>query len=275
MIKIDLSGKTVLITGGTQGIGLAAALKFAESGAKLFLTYKWGSADEGELYERFDRIGEQRPTLIQADVSVDADTDALLEQLGEETDGVDVFISNVGVALRTLELQDYKKQSLFKSLEYSTWPLIEYTRRIEGRFGRFPRHIVGISSDGPDHFYTGYDFVAASKALLEFFARYLSARLFKEGSRVNVIRFGTVRTDSFNMIFGEDFFRFMREEGMSDEMMLKLEDCGNTIVALCSGLLDAINGQIISVDLGLPFQDNSMMRYLRGKDDLEQVPPDS
>jgi NAD(P)-dependent dehydrogenase (short-subunit alcohol dehydrogenase family) len=267
-IEIDLSSKTVLITGGTQGIGLAAAMKFAQAGAKLFLTYKWGSADEEELLEGFEALGAQRPVLIQADVSVDEDTDALLGEIARHTDGIDIFVSNVGVALRTLELQDYKKQSLFKTLEYSTWPLIEYTRRIEQRFGRYPRYIVGISSDGPDHFYRGYDFVAASKALLEFFARYLGARLLREGSRVNIIRFGTVKTESFDLIFGKDFFDFMRGEGLDEQLMLSPQECGNAVLALCSGLMDAVNGQIISVDFGLPFQDNSMMRYLRGKDGL-------
>jgi NAD(P)-dependent dehydrogenase (short-subunit alcohol dehydrogenase family) len=269
MIQIDLSDKVVLITGGTQGIGLATALKFGEAGARLFLTYKWGSADEDELFSRFEEVGAQKPNLIQADASVEEDTRRLLEEVAESADGIDVFISNVGVALRTLELEDYKKQSLFKTLEYSTWPLIEYTRFIEARFGSFPRHIVGISSDGPDHYYRGYDFVAASKALLELFARYLSARLFREGSRVNVLRFGTVSTESFDLIFGKDFFDFMKNEGADKRMVLSPDDCGAAVLALCSGLLDAVNGQIISVDHGLPFQDNSMMRYLDRRKGLQ------
>ncbi len=262
MITIDLNGKVALVTGGTRGIGLAAALKLAEAGAAVYLTYKWGSADEHELYREFERVGGQRPNLVRADVSVDADTGALMEEIARTADGVDIYVSNVGVALRTLELSDYKKQSLFKTIEYSSWPLVEYTRKIEERFGRFPRHIVGISSDGPDHFYAGYDFVAASKALLELFARYLSARLFEEGSRVNVLRFGTVPTDSFDLIFGRRFFDFLKAEGVPERMILTPERCGSAVLALCSGLMDAVNGQIISVDYGLPFKDNAMMRFL-------------
>jgi len=262
MITIDLNGKVALVTGGTRGIGLAAALKLAEAGAAVYLTYKWGSADEHELYRQFERVEGARPHLIQADVSVDADTDVLMEEIARTADGIDIYVSNVGVALRTLELSDYKKQSLFKTIEYSSWPLVEYTRKIEERFGRFPRHIVGISSDGPDHFYAGYDFVAASKALLELFARYLSARLFEEGSRVNVLRFGTVPTDSFNQIFGRRFFDFLKAEGVPERMILTPDRCGSAVLALCSGLMDAVNGQIISVDYGLPFKDNAMMRFL-------------
>ena len=47
-------------------------------------------------------------------------------------------------------------------------------------------------------------------------------------------------------------------------MILTPEECGKAVLALCSGLLDAVNGQIISVDYGLPFRDNAMGRYLVG-----------
>jgi NAD(P)-dependent dehydrogenase (short-subunit alcohol dehydrogenase family) len=265
MITIDMTGKSVLVTGGTKGIGKAAALKLGSAGARTYLTYKWGSADRSALEEEFVRAGAPRPCLIEADVSVDEHTDRLLEEIAAHEKRIDVFVSNVGFAQRTMNLDDYKKRSLFKTLEYSTWPLIEYTRKIHARFGSYPRHIVGISSDGPDHFYQGYDFVAASKALLELFGKYLSMHLFEQGSRVNVIRFGMVDTESFGMIFGPEFFDWLRESGLPGEMILKPEVCGDAVFALCSGLLDAVNGQVITVDNGLPLRDNSMMRYLASR----------
>jgi NAD(P)-dependent dehydrogenase (short-subunit alcohol dehydrogenase family) len=262
MITIDLSGKTALITGGTKGIGLATALQFGEAGAKVYLTYKWGSVEESVIADRFAQVGAEPPVQIQADVSVEEDTDNLMAEISKQSSSVDYFISNVGFALRTTSLDDYKKRSLFKTLEYSTWPLIAYTRKIKKTFGSYPRHVVGISSDGPDHFYRGYDYVAASKALLEFFGKYLSIHLFEEGSTVNIIRFGTVKTESFSAIFGEEFFDYLKANGVPEEMILSPRQCGKAVFALCSGLLDAVNGQIISVDNGLPFMDNTMMRYI-------------
>ncbi|MGA2613906.1 MAG: SDR family oxidoreductase [Spirochaetia bacterium] len=262
MVAVDLRGKTALITGGTRGIGLASALALAEAGAQVFLTYKWGSAGLDEVAELFTRAGALRPGFFQADASVEEDTDRLMAELAGTAQKIDVFISNVSFALRTNSLEDYRKRSLFKTLEYSTWPLVDYTRRIKARFGSYPRYILGISSDGPDHYYRGYDFVAASKALMEFFSRYLAAHLFPEGSRVNVLRFGTVDTESFRAVFGQQFFSWMRENGVPAEAILTPKECGKAVLAMCSGLMDAINGQIISVDYGLPFKDNSMMRYL-------------
>lgn len=261
MLTIDLGEKSVLITGGTKGIGLATAEQFARAGARCYLTYKWGSADRGALLERFETLGAVKPVLLEADVSRDEDTDRMLDEIAGRERRLDIFISNVGFAQRTLKLEEYKKKTLFKSLEYSTWPLIEYARKIKARFGAYPRHLVGISSDGPDHFYPGYDFVAASKALLEFFAKYLSVHLFEEGSRVNVVRFGTVRTESFDMIFGDEFFDFLKAQGVSEAMLLTPEACGRTVLGLCSGLLDAVNGQIITADYGVSLRDNVMMRY--------------
>jgi NAD(P)-dependent dehydrogenase (short-subunit alcohol dehydrogenase family) len=265
MVSIDLSGTTALITGGTKGIGLASAIELGKAGVKCFLTYKWGSADETELKKQFSNEGAPEPVFMQADVSVSEDTDKVMDCIAAEVDKVDIFMSNVGFAQRTMSLDDYKKRSLYKTFDYSSWPLIDYTQKMKKKFGVYPRKILAISSDGPDHFYQGYDFVAASKALLEFFSKYMSVHLFSEGCRVNVIRFGTVRTESFDAIFGNEFFDFIKENGLSEDMILEPVDCAKTVLAFCSGLLNAVNGQIINVDYGLPYQDNSMMKYLLHK----------
>ena len=261
MITIDFSGKSVLITGGTRGIGLACALEFGRAGARTYLTYKWGQDDYTDLFAVFETAGAPKPVLIQADVSVDEDTVRVMDEIAKTEKRVDIFISNVGFAQRTMNLDEYKKRSLFKTLEYSTWPLIGYTQAIKKTFGSYPARIVGISSDGPSHFYRGYDFVAASKALLEHFARYMSIHLFDEGSRVNVVRFGSVKTESFSAIFGEAFFDYLKKNGIPEDMLLVPEECARSVFALCSGYMDAINGQIITVDKGMPFRDNLMMRY--------------
>jgi NAD(P)-dependent dehydrogenase (short-subunit alcohol dehydrogenase family) len=265
MAIIDLTNKCALITGGTKGIGLACALQLAEAGAQLYLTHRWGSADLDQIYRLFENSGALKPGIIEADVSIDGDTDRLLSEISRNHDKIDIFISNASIAQLTMNLEEYKKRSFFKTLEYSSWPLVEYTRRIGAFFGHFPAYIIGISSLGPDQFYTGYDFVAASKALLEIFARYLSVHLFEKGSRVNVIRFGPVKTESFDLVFGNDFFDFIKEKGFLDDVILSYKDCGKAVLALCSGLMDAMNGQIITIDNGIVFRDNIIMQYLEAK----------
>ena len=99
--------------------------------------------------------------------SDDDQTTALLEAIRARHASVDAFISNVAFALVVDGLEGYSKRALFKGIEYSAWPLVEYPRRIKAVFGRYPRYIVGLSSSGPDVYCHNYDFVAAGKALAE------------------------------------------------------------------------------------------------------------
>lgn len=268
MISIELEGKVALITGGTGGIGLASALELGRAGAQTILTYRWGSTAEEEIHQRFKEAGAALPLILEADVSREEDTVRLLEDVKNHHKGIDIFISNVGFALKAQHLDDYRKKSLYKTFDYSTWPMIDYVRRIKKIFGQYPQTVLGISSDGPDHYYRGYDYVAASKALLEFFTRYLAVHLFDAGSRVNTIRFGCVRTPSFEAIFGDEYFDWMKEhKGVPEEAILKPADCGKVVLALCSGLMNPLNGQIINADMGLPFRDNSMMDYMNSRSD--------
>jgi NAD(P)-dependent dehydrogenase (short-subunit alcohol dehydrogenase family) len=271
MVGIDLSGASALVTGGTQGIGKAAALELSRAGAKVYVTYKWGTVDETSLSDEFEDYSGARPTILNADVSVDEDTTRLLAEIRETTDQLDIFISNVGFAAKVETLDDYSKRSLFKTFEYSSWPLVEYSRRIKDVFGAYPKRVIAISSDGPDHYYRGYDYVSAAKALLEHFARYLAVHLQPHGSMVNVIRFGTVKTPSFDAIFGNEFFEFVQGEGLDVDLILTPEACGKSILGLASGLFDAMNGQVLTVDYGLPFQDNLMMRFQKWKESAEHT----
>ena len=69
----DLTSETVLITGGTMGIGLACGLAFAARGAKCVLTYKWGTADDEAVLARFGDAGRE-PDIVRADVANADDT---------------------------------------------------------------------------------------------------------------------------------------------------------------------------------------------------------
>ena len=263
----DLRGKAVLITGGTMGIGLATGLAFARQGAVCTLTHKWGTADEAEVRRLFAQEDLQPPRIIQADVSRDEDTVTVLEEMKQRHDRVEAFISNVSVALVVQGLEDYSKRSLFKSIEYSAWPLFAYPQKIKEVFGHYPRYVVGLSSAGPDHYYQNYDFVAASKALMETLCRYLNYRLFDQDVRINVVRSRLVRTESLRATFGRDFEEFAERFNMRRQF-ITVEEVANAVLALCSGLLDGVSGQVLMVDRGTTFFDN-LMRLYHERDQLQ------
>jgi NAD(P)-dependent dehydrogenase (short-subunit alcohol dehydrogenase family) len=263
----DFHGKNVLVTGGTKGIGLATGLAFGQRGARVVLTHRWGTASEDDVRAAFDKLGAPPPLICEADVSHHEDTVALLERIGRELGPLDVFVSNASMALVVKGLDDYDKRALFRSIEYSAWPLYEYTKEAKRILGRYPRYVIGLSSGGPDHFYKNYDFVASSKAVLETLCRYMSYRLAKENVRVNVVRSRLVSTESLRATFGSDFEEFVKKFNMAHQFITP-EEVANTIVALSSGLMDGVSGQVLMVDRGTTFSDN-LMRLYEERDDLE------
>lgn len=265
-MKIDLRNKVALVTGGTMGIGLASAMKFAQAGAQTILTHRWGSADEEEIIRQFKQLDALPPVILEADVTNDEDTMQLLQYLEEQMqiDGVDIFVSNVAFAQRIDSFEDYTRRGLAKSIDYTAWPMWDYTKKIEEKFGRYPKYIIGLSSDGPDSFFAYYDFVAMAKAVLETMCRYMNYRLAAEGVRVNIVRSRMVPTASFDATFGEPFAKLVEELHFED-CYVSPDDVASVVFSLASGLLDAIGGQVIMADHGFSFHDSLMGTYARSE----------
>jgi NAD(P)-dependent dehydrogenase (short-subunit alcohol dehydrogenase family) len=270
MPLVDYRGKAVLITGGTMGIGLATGLAFARQGARVTLTYKWGSADHDAVRRQFVDAGLPEPRLLEADAGQPDDTAALLETMKAEHDSIEAFVSNVSNALIVKGVEDYQLRSLHRGVDYSAWPFFAYPKAIKETFGRYPRYVIGLSSGGPDYFYKNYDFVAASKALMETLCRYLNYRLQSDDVRFNVVRSRLVRTESLRATFGSEFEAFAERFNMKSQF-IACEEVANAILALSSGLMDAYSGQVLMVDRGTTFCDN-LMRMYNEQDQLD-IPP--
>jgi NAD(P)-dependent dehydrogenase (short-subunit alcohol dehydrogenase family) len=265
MIPVDLGGKAVIVTGGTRGLGKAAGMEFARAGAAVFLTHRWGSVGEEELGAEFAAAGLPRPHVVESDASDPRAARDLLGLVKERAGRLDVLVSNVAFAKLVGDLADLKKSSLDLSLSYSAWPVVEYLHAAREVLGRCPRYVIGVSSDGPDVCHPGYELAGTSKAVLETLVRYLALRLRPESVRVNAVRPGLLDTQSSRATAGDAAIDAIRQRAPG--VVQDPRGVARACLALCSGLMDAVTGQVLVVDEGWSLVDP--LSFLTGA----SVPP--
>jgi enoyl-[acyl-carrier-protein] reductase (NADH) len=158
-------------------------------------------------------------------------------------------ISNVAFAKPVADMHDLKRSSFELALRYSTWPIIDLLQAAREFSAAYPRYAVAISTDGGDVCHPGYDMVGVAKAALEALCRYLALRLRPEGVRVNVLRPGFMDTASARAIFGDAVLDTPIPR--RDDLMIDPHAVARACVALCSGWMDGVSGQVIGVDEGV------------------------
>jgi enoyl-[acyl-carrier-protein] reductase (NADH) len=202
--------------------------------------------DEQELREEFQRENVPEPHIMESDASDPGATRELMQEFRRQTPRLSAIISNVVFAKSVMGMEDLKRSSLEISLRYSTWPIVDLLQTARETFGAYPRYAVAISTDGGCVCHPGYDMAGVAKAALETLCRYLALRLRPEGVRVNAVRPGFVDTESARAIFGDHVLETPLPR--RDDLMLDPRAVGRACVALCSGWMDSVSGQVIGID---------------------------
>ena len=242
----------VLVTGGTSGIGLAIAKAYAIQNYDVVVTCNQENKNEDKLSKLFSGENLILPLIVKSDVSVDNDVIDLMEIIKANTGEIDVFISCANNECPVRSIDDYIEEDFLNSLDSSTWPLVNIPKQMKKILGRYPRYVIGLSSDVTDRFMPDYDFLAANKHIMEILVRYLNHHFYSEGTIFNIIRTqpilaGVLTADQNRNIAGNP------EKYDLEALALTPDEFAKTVVMLTSGLMDSIRGQTINADRGFSF----------------------
>ena len=193
-LKGTVGGKVVLVTGGSSGIGLAAAHKFAEAGAITIICGR----DQDKLDEACKEAKAKGYKFIAypADIADMADCDRFIAQLVKDHGGVDFLINNAGRSIRRAIEASYDRFHDFeRTMQLNYFGCLRVTMGLlPGMAEKRKGHVVNISSIGVLTNAPRFSAYVASKAALDAWTRCASSEFADRGITFTTINMPLVRT---------------------------------------------------------------------------------
>ncbi|KQO23985.1 short-chain dehydrogenase [Acidovorax sp. Leaf76] len=193
-LKGTVGGKVVLVTGGSSGIGLAAAHKFAEAGATTVICGR----DQDKLDEACAEARAKGYEFIAyaADIADMADCDRFVQLLIDKHGGVDFLINNAGRSIRRAIESSYDRfHDYERTMQLNYFGCLRVTMGfLPGMVARRKGHVVNISSIGVLTNAPRFSAYVASKAALDAWTRCASSEFADQGITFTTINMPLVRT---------------------------------------------------------------------------------
>ena len=253
MIMGFMKGKRVLIVGlaSNRSIAWGIAQAMHREGAELAFTFQ-----NEKLQSRVEEMAAECNTTItlECDVSHDQHIDNVFVELGKHWDGLDCIVHSVAFAPRDALNGDYIEATTRDNFRiahdissYSFTALAKAGRSMmAGRNGS----LLTLTYLGAERAIPNYNVMGVAKASLEANVRYMAVALGAEGTRVNAISAGPIRTLAAS---GINDFKAMLNKA-ADTAPLKrnvtIEEVGNVAAFMCSDLASGVTGEITYVDCG-------------------------
>jgi enoyl-[acyl-carrier protein] reductase III len=240
---MTFEGASVLVTGGSRGIGKAIAVRFAELGAaKIAVGYLRNDRAAEETAEELRKLGVE-PALVRGNVS----SERVARQVAE-LGRLDVVVHNAATGVIRPALEVEQKHWEW-TLSANAWALIALAQAAVPAMEP-GASIVGISSLGSTRVLENYILVGTSKAALESIVRYLAVELAPRGIRVNAVSAGVVETDALDHFPNrEEMLRAARERTPAGRMV-EPRDVADAVCFLCSAQAEMVQGHTLIVDGG-------------------------
>ena len=248
---MDLTNKTALVTGGSQGIGKAVCLKLAQLGANIAINYiDFGNNKTiaEETQKEIEALGV-KAMIVSADVSSFEDTENMFAEVMKEFGRIDILVNNAGITKDNLMMR--MKEADFDAVINvnlkGTWNCMKHVTRImmKQKYGKIisMASVVGVMGNAGQVNYS------ASKAGVIGMTMSLAKELASRGINVNAVAPGFIQTDMTAVL--SDEVKADLAKNIPLGTLGTVEDVANTVAFLASDESKYITGQVIHVDGGM------------------------
>ena len=249
-MDLGLRGKVVVLTGGSAGIGQAAARLFGEEGAKIVIASRTQESLDGVARDVRQATGAEIEPMA-CDIRDPAAIDRLLAAAVQCFGGIDIVVNNAGAALpkayEEATDKDWHDALGYKLLGYvhTAVKALPYLRK---RGGGHIVNVTGTAGKEPNPWTTS---TGITNAGLGNFTKTLSNQVAKDNILVNAVSPGPIDTGRWNRIAGDQ-----RQAANSVVQLVPLQRLGRpeevaaAIVFLCSNRASYITGASLTVDGG-------------------------
>jgi 3-oxoacyl-[acyl-carrier protein] reductase len=237
-----LTGRTVIVTGGTKGIGKGIARVFASAGANVVVVGRDAATGEAAAAE----LGG---AYVQADIAQGADCERMAAEAEQRFGGIDVLCANAGI-FPDVKLEDMSEadiDEIFATNVKGTMLSVKACMPALARSGH-GRVVLTSSITGPITGYPGWSHYGATKAAQLGFLRTAAIELAAKGITMNAVMPGNIETEGLAELGPE--YRASMEASIPQKRLGSVEDIGHAALFFATDEAGFITGQTIVVDGG-------------------------
>ncbi|WP_422743296.1 SDR family NAD(P)-dependent oxidoreductase [Mycobacterium sp. WMMD1722] len=242
----SLEGRTAVVTGGSDGIGFAAARRLADEGAHVFVTGR----RKAELEAAAQSIGPACTTVV-GDISSADDLDRLYDAVRARGRGIDALFANAGLAVLAplAEATEEHYDQNFGVNVRGTWLTVQKAVPLFNPAAS----VILNSSIRADDGWKNFGLYAASKAAVRSLARTWANELKDRGVRVNTISPGSIDTPAVDKVVGAEAgaaFKAQLAEGVPIGRLGRAEEVAAAVAFLASDESSFMYGANLDIDGG-------------------------
>jgi 3-oxoacyl-[acyl-carrier protein] reductase len=247
-MEIDLSGKNVLITGGSRGIGAACVHLFAQTGADIAFTYINAEKESNKLINRYSNSISIKA--YKSDMNDPSSVSRIVQHIVKEFNGIDILVNNAGIweygEADNMDIEEWERTirinltSVFAAVK-AVLPLMK-----KKKYGK----IINISSTAGQRGESFHSHYAASKGGVISFTKSLASELGRYNINVNSVAPGWVLTDMCTDVFADRNYKEKVRKDIPLQRIATAEDVAGPVLFLASELARHINGEILNVNGG-------------------------
>ena len=248
---MDLTGKTAIITGAASGIGRATARVLARSGAAVTINYRRNEKDAEDLRKEIVSSGG-RAIAVQADVTINADVEALARRAVEEFGPVDILVNNAGSLIERLRILELTEQRWDEVMDLNLKSAFLCCKAVvPSMIERKTGAIINLSSiAGRTGGALGSIHYSTAKGGLITFTKGLAKELAPFGIRVNAVSPGVIDTPYHEQFSSPEMMKGY-VNGIPMGRVGDAEEVAKVIAFLASDASSYLAGETIEINGGM------------------------